>query len=67
MKTIEWNELDARHPIAKRRNSLFFDPNDEDLWEDVDNLFDNTDENIDTTTYLKHILIKRWIFSNNVF
>ena len=60
MRTIEWNELDVRHPIAKRQNSSYFmDCNEPDLWVDVEDLFDSTDENVKDGSHLKYIVNKK--------
>ncbi len=57
MRSIEWNELDARHPIAKRQNSIILDRIDPEIWEDVESTFEDTaDENLEDGSHLKHIL-----------
>lgn len=48
MKTIDWCELDARHPIAARSKYTFPDESTEvDGWLNVEACLANTDENID--------------------
>jgi hypothetical protein len=55
IKSIDWCDLDERHPIAARNKYAFPDEKDEqDGWINVEHCLANTDELIDRNKNLLH-------------